>query len=240
MTSIKDHTMMEHTSIKDHTNIKEYTTVNKHDYLFRTIIVGNSRSGKSTFCKSYAKGFSCIESVPTIGVDFISKKHQLENGVIIKINLWDTAGQEAFNAIVKTYYRDICGAIIVFDITDRESFNNVPTWLRDVRTFNSCDHKHPTILVGNKSDLKKSRNIAHDEALDYANSENLLYVESSCYNIEGIETIMHHFYSHMYDTFIENGSICKGVKKSDSEKNRSFSSSGNKDSLCRNKYMNCC
>jgi len=220
------------------TNIKDKTIMDEpHDYLFRTIIVGNSRSGKSTFCKSYAKGYSCVEHTPTIGVDFISKKHQVDDDTIIKINLWDTAGQEAFRSIVQSYYRDICGAIIMFDITDRESFKNVPTWLKDIRLFNSCNHKHPIILVGNKSDLIQSRKIEHSEAIDYANSENMLYVESSCYNVEGIETIMHHLYSHMYTNFIENIN-CRGVKIADSEKRVSFSSL--KNSSVTKTISKCC
>ena len=88
-----------------------------HDYLFRTVIVGNAKSGKSTFCKTYANGYSSIETQPTIGVDFISKKHELDDGSIIKVNLWDTAGQEAFRSIIQSYYRDLSGAIILFDLT---------------------------------------------------------------------------------------------------------------------------
>lgn len=204
-------------------NKKDYLYSLPHDYLFRTIIVGNSRSGKSTFCKTYANGYSCVERTPTIGVDFISKKHKLDDGTIIRVNLWDTAGQEAFRSIIRSYYRDISGAIILFDLTDRESYKSVPTWLKDIRHFNSCKHNHPIVLVGNKSDLMTKRCIEHDEALLYANSENMLYVESSCYNVDNIETIMHHFYSHIYANFIENIE-CTGIKLSTESNDASFSS----------------
>ena len=207
-----------------------------HDYLFRTLIVGNAKSGKSTFCKTYANGYSSIETQPTIGVDFISKKHKLDDGSIIKVNLWDTAGQEAFRSIIQSYYRDLSGAIILFDLTDRDSFNSVPKWIKDIRHFNSCNnHEHPIVLVGNKSDLVHKRCVHHEEALSCANSENMLYVESSCYDVDNIETIMHHFYSHIYTNFLENID-CKGIKIASESKNVLFSSlrdyNGKKNTTC--------
>lgn len=210
-----------------------------HQYVFRTIILGSAKAGKSSFCKSYAEGYSCVQKEATIGVDFVAKKHQLDDGTIIKVNMWDTAGQEAFRAIIQSYYRDICGALLFFDITDRSSFEKVDFWLKDLRHFNTCKHDHVVILVGNKSDLKDRRVISHNEALTYAKENQLLYVESSCYDVDNIETIMHHFYTSIYAHYC-NHENCKGVKTNDENtKSKVFSSL--RDSITTHeKYRNCC
>lgn len=182
-----------------------------HDYVFRTIIIGDSKSGKSTFCKTYANGYSSVEKIATIGVDFFSKIHKMDDDKIIKLNLWDTAGQEVFRSIIRSYFRDICGAIILFDITDANSFINVENWLKEIDDTNNCNHEHIIILVGNKIDLQNKRCISHEEALKYAKSKNMLYVESSSYNSEKVESIMHHFYTSIYQKFLEN-KICKGIR----------------------------
>lgn len=187
-----------------------------HDYIFRAIIIGNACTGKSSFCKTYANGYSYIEREATIGVDFFAKKHKMEDGKIIKMNLWDTAGQETYRSIVSSYFKDICGAIIMFDITNHASFNNVNSWLKQLKHLNSCYHEHPIILVGNKTDLQNRRVISHEEALKYAKKEGLLYVESNSYNIAHIETIMHHFYTSIYDEYKKNDS-CKGIRPSNND-----------------------
>lgn len=213
--------------------------IEPHSYVFRTIILGSTKAGKSTFCASYAEGYSCIQKEATIGVDFISKKHQLDDGTIIKVNLWDTAGQEAFRAIIQSYYRDICGALLFFDLTDRTSFNKVDMWLKDLQHFNTCEHSHPIILVGNKSDMRESREIPHREAYDYAKRNDLLYVESSCYDIEGIETIMHHFYTTIYENF-QSFTQCKGVKHDSPSTHNAFSSNRDYELPNEKKYRSCC
>lgn len=187
-----------------------------HDFIFRAVVVGNARSGKSTFCKTYANGYSCIEKTPTIGVDFFAKKHKMEDESIIKLHLWDTAGQEAFRSIVSSYFKDISGSIILFDITDISSFDKVKLWLNDIRRLNTCKHEHPIILVGNKTDLEHKREVSHEDAFTYAKSENLMYVESSSYDIECVETIMHHLYTSMYNDFLKNIE-CRGVKSLNEE-----------------------
>lgn len=190
-----------------------------HDYIFRAIIIGNAGTGKSSFCKTYANGYSCIEKAATIGVDFFAKKHKMEDDKIIKLNLWDTAGQETYKSIISSYFKDICGAIIMFDITNTASFDNVNSWLKQLNHLNTCNHKHPIILVGNKTDLQQRRVISHEEALRYAKKEGLLYVESNSYNVANIETIMHHFYTSIYEEYKQNH-FCKGVRPS----NNNFSS----------------
>ena len=199
-----------------------------HDYIFRTIIIGNADTGKSSFCKTYANGYSCIEREATIGVDFFAKKHKMEDGKIIKVNLWDTAGQESYKSIISSYFRDICGAIIMFDITIRSSFDNVKMWLIELQYFNKCDHNHIIILIGNKTDLQSRRAISHEEALNYATNEGMLYVESNSYDISGIETIMHHFYTSIYEDYKKNSS-CKGIRPAN---NDNFSPLINKNKCC--------
>ncbi len=171
----------------------------EHTLIFRTIIVGDSISGKTSFCKSYSNNEPYLETAVTIGVDFISKRFKIVNGPTIKIHIWDTAGQEAFKSIIHSYYRHIGGAIIMFDVTNKSTFDNIPLWLINVRKNHICEHEHPIILVGNKCDLIKKREISYVEAFAYAESENIIYMECSCHYVHTINKIMDQFCTSIYE-----------------------------------------
>jgi len=184
--------------------------IKNHTLIFRTIIVGDSMSGKTSFCKSYNSNNTHLEYSITIGVDFISKRVKIPNGPLVKLQIWDTAGQEAFRAIIRGYYRNICGAIIMFDLTNKKSFDNIKSWLKDVRNDHYCIHNHPIILVGNKCDLSNKREISYNEALTYAESEGIPYMECSCNDVETINNIMLQYNTSIYENYIKNVE-CLGV-----------------------------
>ena len=119
----------------------------------------------------------------TIGVEFGAKTINI-NGKNIKIQIWDTAGQEAFQAITRTYYKGAIGALLVYDITRRETFNHVTKWLDDVRTNSS---KNVTIiLIGNKKDLEDKRQVSYEEGEAFAKENGLMFLETSAktaYNV---------------------------------------------------------
>ena len=119
----------------------------------------------------------------TIGVEFGAKTIDI-NGKSIKIQIWDTAGQEAFQAITRTYYKGAIGALLVYDITRRETFTHATKWLDDVRTNSS---KNVTvILIGNKKDLEDKRQVSYEEGEAFAKENGLMFLETSAktaYNV---------------------------------------------------------
>ena len=119
----------------------------------------------------------------TIGVEFGAKTIDI-NGKSIKIQIWDTAGQEAFQAITRTYYKGAIGALLVYDITRRETFTHVTKWLDDVRTNST---KNVTvILIGNKKDLEDKRQVSYEEGEAFAKENGLMFLETSAktaYNV---------------------------------------------------------
>ena len=107
-----------------------------YDYLFKMLIIGNSGVGKSCLLLRYAENSFNENFFNTIGVDFKLKTVKHENDVI-KLQIWDTAGQERFRTLTASYYRGAQGIIIVYDVTDRETFDNVRTWINEIEKYST-------------------------------------------------------------------------------------------------------
>ena len=139
--------------------------------------------GKSCILLQFTDNKFRYQHELTIGVEFGAKTIDI-NGKSIKIQIWDTAGQEAFQAITRTYYKGAIGALLVYDITRRETFTHVTKWLDDVRTNSS---KNVTvILIGNKKDLEDKRQVSYEEGEAFAKENGLMFLETSAktaYNV---------------------------------------------------------
>ena len=139
--------------------------------------------GKSCILLQFTDNKFRYQHELTIGVEFGAKTIDI-NGKSIKIQIWDTAGQEAFQAITRTYYKGTIGALLVYDITRRETFTHVTKWLDDVRTNSS---KNVTvILIGNKKDLEDKRQVSYEEGEAFAKENGLMFLETSAktaYNV---------------------------------------------------------
>ncbi len=119
----------------------------------------------------------------TIGVEFGAKTIEI-NGKLIKIQIWDTAGQEAFQAITRTYYKGAIGALLVYDITRKDTFIHVTKWLEEVR--NNSSKTITVILIGNKKDLEDKRQVTYEEGEAFAKENGLMFLETSAktaYNV---------------------------------------------------------
>ena len=123
----------------------------KYEYIFKYIIIGDSGVGKSCLLLQFLENSFKPNHEATIGVEFGTKVIDIENGTNIKLQVWDTAGQDAFKSITRSYYRNAAGALVVYDITSRSSFVNVKKWLEEART--NGNREMAIALVGNKSDL---------------------------------------------------------------------------------------
>ncbi|XP_065850956.1 ras-related protein RABA6a-like [Euphorbia lathyris] len=146
------------------------------DYLFKAVLIGDSGVGKSNLLSRFSKDEFRLDSKPTIGVEFAYRNIKVADK-IIKAQIWDTAGQERFRAITSSYYRGALGALLVYDITRRATFENVKKWLKELREFGNSDMV--VILVGNKSDLSNSRETSEEEGKKYAEMEGLCFTETS-------------------------------------------------------------
>ena len=150
------------------------------NHSFKVVVVGASGVGKTTIVQRLITGGFREESQPTIGVEFKSYTMQSENETI-KLQIWDTAGQERFKSVSKAYFRNALGAILMFDLTDRQSFDDLNMWINDLNTL--CAPNAYIILIGNKLDLtvedEAARQIAESEEQAFAQRYNLIYLETS-------------------------------------------------------------
>jgi small GTP-binding protein len=155
------------------------------DYIFKTVIIGNTGVGKSCLLQKYTRDQFISYHETTIGVDFATKQLKIPlNGHLynIKLQLWDTAGQEKFRSITQTYYRNCCAAIVVFDLTNRESFEKSQYWIDTI--INGCGNDTTIILVGNKSDLEDDRVITEDEINEFSRQYNIKYFITSAKELD--------------------------------------------------------
>nr|XP_043634563.1 ras-related protein RABA6a-like [Erigeron canadensis] len=146
------------------------------DYLFKTVLIGDSAVGKSNLLSRFAKDEFYLDSKPTIGVEFAYRNAKVGDK-IIKAQIWDTAGQERFRAITSSYYRGALGAMLVYDITRQGTFENLKKWLHELREFGNRDMV--IVLVGNKSDLDDLREVGVEDGQKLAQLENLCFMETS-------------------------------------------------------------
>ena len=148
----------------------------EYDYLFKLLLIGNSSVGKSSLLFRFCENVWDDSFVPTIGVDFKLKTLEV-NGKKVKLQIWDTAGQERFKNITSSYYRGGNGVLVVYDITDRESFENLTSWLIEIeKNANKNVYK---LLIGNKCDLEDKRKISVQEGKEFAESNGMKFIETS-------------------------------------------------------------
>ncbi|XP_063157596.1 ras-related protein Rab-2B isoform X1 [Candoia aspera] len=153
-------------------------------YLFKYVIIGDTGVGKSCLLLQFTdKRFTAIHDL-TIGVEFGARMITIENKKI-KLQIWDTAGQESFRSITRSYYRGAAGALLVYDITRRETFNHLYSWLEDAQQHSSA---HMVImLIGNKSDLENRRAVQKEEGEAFAREHGMVFMETSAKTAANVE-----------------------------------------------------
>ena len=156
------------------------------DYILKYIIIGDASVGKSNILLRYVYSTFKEEYQLTIGVEFGEKTLEINNKNF-KIQIWDTAGQEQFRSITRSYYKNSVCAIVVYDITRRETFENVVNWIEDCK--NNSSRSILIVLVGNKSDLESDRQIMTEEGKEFANKYGVKFFETSAKNKININEI---------------------------------------------------
>ncbi|EPQ31316.1 uncharacterized protein PFL1_01501 [Pseudozyma flocculosa PF-1] len=155
-----------------------------YDFLFKFIIIGEAGTGKSCLLHHFINNQFKEQSAHTIGVEFSSRLVKLGNKSV-KLQLWDTAGQERFRSVTRSYYRGAAGAILVYDITKRSTFEPLQRWLSDARALASSDLV--VVLVGNKLDREEEREVGYLEASRWAGENGVLFLETSSLTGENVE-----------------------------------------------------
>ena len=145
----------------------------------KLLVLGDSSVGKSNFIGRFINEEFSPTHISSSGLDLKTKDIQLQNKVI-RVQLWDTAGQEKYRSITKNLFLRVQGIIAVFDLTNEDSFTSIKNWINTIKE--ECGAHMPVILVGNKCDLVDERIISDEEANEYCKKEKLQYFEASTKN----------------------------------------------------------
>eukprot|EP00246_Nothoceros_aenigmaticus_P009970 TRINITY_DN261_c0_g1_i1.p1 TRINITY_DN261_c0_g1~~TRINITY_DN261_c0_g1_i1.p1 ORF type:complete len:221 (-),score=36.05 TRINITY_DN261_c0_g1_i1:1179-1841(-) len=168
---------------------------NRIDYVFKVVLIGDSAVGKSQLLTRFSRNEFSLESKATIGVEFQTRTIVVDHKTI-KAQIWDTAGQERYRAVTSAYYRGAVGAMLVYDITKRQSFDHVQRWLEELKAH--ADSNIVIMLVGNKSDLGNLRAVTTEDAREYAEKERLFFLETSALEATNVENAFYAVLTEIY------------------------------------------
>ncbi|XP_021740908.1 ras-related protein RABA4d-like [Chenopodium quinoa] len=169
----------------------------KIDYVFKVVLIGDSAVGKSQLLARFARNEFSVDSKATIGVEFQTKTLVIDQKTV-KAQIWDTAGQERYRAVTSAYYRGAVGAMLVYDMTKRQSFDHIARWLDELRGH--ADKNIVIMLIGNKCDLASLRAVPVEDAKEFAERENLFFMETSALDSTNVETAFLTVLTEIYRT----------------------------------------
>ena len=170
-------------------------------HLFKILLLGDSAVGKSCLLLRYCENSFQESHLTTIGLDFRLKTVNLEDKRKIKVQIWDTAGEDRFRAITRNYYRGANGIILMYDVTDQKSFEHIRDWVEKIKE--DAVEEIIIYLVGNKIDLNNKRIITNEEGKKLAAEYNIKYYETSVKNSIGVEEVFLSLIKEMDDLFLE-------------------------------------
>ena len=202
----------------------------KYDKKCQLLIVGNSAVGKSSILRRFAQDKFNSNYFATIGIDFFTKDVILDNK-IIHIKMWDTAGQERYKALTQGFFRNAQGLMIVYDVKNKESFDDLKYWIQSIENNINTQNKNiPAIIIGNKIDLNE-REVDKNEAEQFAKSKNYTYFEVSAKSGQGIDESIKYLIKKVIEEVDKNGEQKKKsiVINNEDEKNKD-----------KSKKINCC
>ena len=147
-----------------------------YEFIFKVLLLGNSNVGKSSLFLRFVDDIWNDTFVPTIGVDFKIKTFDIDEKKI-KMQIWDTAGQERFKNIIASYYRGAHGILLIYDVTDKDSFKNLSNWLIEIEK--NANKNVLKVLIGNKTDLEDKRVVTYNQGKEFADTYGLKFLETS-------------------------------------------------------------
>ncbi|XP_044847948.1 ras-related protein Rab-13 isoform X1 [Mauremys mutica] len=161
-----------------------------YDHLFKLLLIGDSGVGKTCLIIRFAEDNFTSTYISTIGIDFKIRTVEIE-GKKIKLQVWDTAGQERFKTITTAYYRGAMGIILVYDITDEKSFENIQNWMKSIKEICSLLQNASAgverLLLGNKCDMETRRKVQRERAEKLAKEHGIRFFETSAKSSVNVE-----------------------------------------------------
>jgi Ras-related protein Rab-11B len=173
----------------------------EYDMILKILIIGDSGVGKSNLLLRYVKNEFSPDLRSTVGVEFGYKMLKIDD-LDIKAQIWDTAGQERYKAITSAYYKGAKGVLIVYDITRKQSYENLENWLNDFKM--KSDENASIVIIGNKSDLIEKREIDTEEAKNFASLHNLAFFETSAKENENVDKAFYDLVSQIVKNIKHN------------------------------------
>jgi len=168
---------------------------NGYDMIFKIVLIGDTSVGKTNILSKYLTDEFDAKSKATVGVEFGVKNFKIENN-IVKVQIWDTAGEERYRSITNAYYKGAKGSLLVYDITNKKSFENVEKWISDLKA--NADEDISMILLGNKTDLEDKRVVTTEEGKNKAEFYNLTFMETSALNGNNIQEAFNELIMDVY------------------------------------------
>lgn len=145
--------------------------------MVKLVLLGDSAVGKSCLVVRFVRNEFYEHEEPTIGAAFLTQNVQTENKTNVKFEIWDTAGQERYRSLAPMYYRAAAAAVVVYDITKRDSYNGARSWVKELQKRG--DANVVIAIAGNKRDMEAKRKVETEEAAQYAKEQNLVFLETS-------------------------------------------------------------
>ncbi|XP_052191852.1 ras-related protein RABA3 isoform X1 [Diospyros lotus] len=177
------------------------------DYVFKVVVIGDSAVGKTQILSRFTKNDFCFDSKSTIGVEFQTRTVTI-NSKLIKAQIWDTAGQERYRAVTSAYYRGALGAMLVYDITKRQTFDHVARWIEELRAH--ADSSIVIMLIGNKADLVDLRAVPTEDAVEFAEDQGLFFYETSALSGDNVESAFLKLLEEIYGVVSKKALDCGG------------------------------
>ena len=168
---------------------------NSYDMIFKIVLIGDSSVGKTNMLSRYISNEYDPNSQSTIGVELSTKTFTFDKDEV-KVQIWDTAGQEKYRSITSSYYKGAQGCLLVYDITRKDTFDNIDKWFSELKS--STNNEINAILVGNKCDLSDKREITIEEAQKKAKLFNVAFMETSALDGTNIEKAFYELVNNVY------------------------------------------
>lgn len=175
---------------------------------YKVVLLGEGRVGKTSILLRFVRGEYSDKQQSTLQASYLDKKISAD-GHTVNLSIWDTAGQERFHALGPIYYRDADGALLVYDITDFESFTKVRKWVRELKSIVGNDIN--IVIAGNKIDLAKNRVVPEKDALEYAESVGAAHIYTSAKQNKGLDECFNELGKRMADRKKKSGGAASNL-----------------------------
>eukprot|EP01122_Echinamoeba_exundans_P012334 TRINITY_DN5120_c0_g2_i1.p2 TRINITY_DN5120_c0_g2~~TRINITY_DN5120_c0_g2_i1.p2 ORF type:complete len:219 (-),score=45.86 TRINITY_DN5120_c0_g2_i1:1411-2067(-) len=153
-------------------DVVEYDGKGNREYLVKVVLLGDSAVGKTSIMRRFVDNSYNDDFKPTIGVDFATKQIEVDDAKV-KLQIWDTAGQERYRSIAGTYYRGAAAALIIFDSTNKHSFESITRWVTEIQNASTDGREVILYIVANKTDLSDIRQVSRDDVRQFISSNNV-------------------------------------------------------------------